>query len=612
MGLHSALELTMVAETEGNTAGPQKHTSAGIGRFRRLSVDLATDLRRYGFRSLASRIVIVNMLGLLILAAGILYLNQFQKGLTEARINSLSTQGEIIAAAIAASATLDTDAITIDPDRLLELQAGEEIAPAEEEVGSLDFPINPERVSPLLRHILPGTDVVARIYDRDGILVVNSANLFGHGGVMRFDLDPPAEEADPWYLQLWRSAHDWLFKSSLPVQIDFALDNGMDFPEIANALDGKSAGTVRVNANQETIVNVAVPIQRLSTVLGALVLSTEGGDIDGIVRAERMAIVRVFMVALSVALLSSMLLAAAIAAPVGRLSRAAERVRHVVQTRVEIPDLTSRKDEIGHLSGTLRDMTTALYNRIDAIESFAADVAHELKNPLTSLLSAVETLPVVKDETKRARLLEIVQHDINRLDRLISDISDASRLDAELARVEAESVDFVELLETVTNISNELRKDGEAEIRLQIDGLPAAGAANPYMMLGHDIRLGQVLRNLIDNARSFSPEGADVRLYARRSGADIEVTIEDDGPGVPPDNLRQIFQRFYTDRPGEEAFGKNSGLGLSISKQIIDAHEGKIWAENRYSDANRPEDRKVLGARFVIRLPASVMRRSRA
>ena len=261
-----------------------------------------------------------------------------------------------------------------------------------------------------------------------------------------------------------------------------------------------------------------------------------------------------------------------------------------------------KRDEIGHLSGALRDMTEALYNRIDAIESFAADVAHELKNPLTSLLSAVETLPRVKDDAARARLIEIVHEDVNRLDRLISDISDASRLDAELARAEAERVDLVQLLDTVVAIANELRKDRQAVIALTIENRPYDDMPNPYVVLGHDIRLGQVLRNIIDNARSFSPQGGEVRVHAQREGADVVITVDDDGPGVPPDNLQQIFRRFYTDRPEGEAFGKNSGLGLSISKQIVEAHEGNIWAENRYK-RGKGGKHEIVGARFVVRLP---------
>ena len=597
----------MVAETDGNATPSRARVPAAAGKLRRLAKDLAGDIRRYGFRSLLSRIIMLNIAGLVILTGGILYLTQFQRGLTEARINSLRTQGDIIAAAVAGSARLDTGAITIDPDRLLQLQAGEKIDPAEEEVETLDFPLSQERISPFLRHLLAGADVVARIYDRDGVMVVNSADLFGQDDILSFGLEPPAPIPDPWYVGAWRQIFDFFFGSDLPVQTGFGLDNGMDFPEIVAALQGESSGAVRINDSGETIVNVAVPIRRLNAVLGALILTTKGGDIDGIVYAERMAILRVFLVALAVAILSAVLLAAFIAAPVSRLARAAQRVRRGVQNRMEFPDLTDKRDEIGHLSGVLREMTEALYNRIDAIESFAADVAHELKNPLTSLLSAVETLPLVKDDAARARLIEIVHDDVGRLDRLITDISDASRLDAELARTEAGRVDLVQLLDTVVAYANELRKDGEAGIELDIQNRPEdENAPNPYVVLGHDIRLGQVVRNLIDNARSFSPENGAVRVRASRAGQDIEIVVDDDGPGIPPDNIQQIFRRFYTDRPGEEAFGKNSGLGLSISKQIVDAHDGQIWAENRYTDTDGHRDGDVDGARFVVRLPVFV------
>jgi len=266
---------------------------------------------------------------------------------------------------------------------------------------------------------------------------------------------------------------------------------------------------------------------------------------------------------------------------------------------VEIPDFTKRRDEIGHLSGALRDMTDALYSRIEAIESFAADVAHELKNPLTSMRSAVETLPLAKTDASRARLLTVIEHDVKRLDRLISDISDASRLDAELQRRETGAVDLKRLLTTVVTIANEVRHDDGVTVSLKFEGNPAA-----FVIPGHDSRLGQVVDNLIDNARSFSPQGGNVRVTCRRLKQEIEIVVDDDGPGVRADALEKIFQRFYTDRP-HQGFGQNSGLGLSISKQIVEAHGGRLWVENRLApatgDGNPPE---VVGARFIVRLPA--------
>jgi two-component system sensor histidine kinase ChvG len=266
---------------------------------------------------------------------------------------------------------------------------------------------------------------------------------------------------------------------------------------------------------------------------------------------------------------------------------------------VEIPDFTKRRDEIGHLSGALRDMTDALYSRIEAIESFAADVAHELKNPLTSMRSAVETLPLAKTDSSRARLLNVIEHDVKRLDRLISDISDASRLDAELQRRETGAVDLKRLLTTVVTIANEVRHDDGVTVSLKFAGSPAA-----FVMPGHDSRLGQVVDNLIDNARSFSPPGGNVRIICRRLKQEIEITVDDDGPGVRAEALEKIFQRFYTDRP-HQGFGQNSGLGLSISKQIVEAHDGRLWVENRLGALERDGGQpKVIGARFIVRLPA--------
>jgi two-component system sensor histidine kinase ChvG len=252
----------------------------------------------------------------------------------------------------------------------------------------------------------------------------------------------------------------------------------------------------------------------------------------------------------------SLLLANAIAGPVGRLAQAAERVRLGIKSRQEIPDFSQRSDEIGHLSSALRDMTRALYNRIDAIERFAADVAHELKNPLTSLRSAVETLPLARNEASRERLMSIVQHDVRRLDRLISDIADASRLDAELARTDAEAIDLAKLVEAVVALANERRGADEAATVLRIEPHPLGAQA--FVVMGHDSRLAQVFNNLIDNARSFSPPRGTVRLALQRIRAEVEIVIEDDGPGIPGHALERIFERFYTDRP-DQGFGQNSG-----------------------------------------------------
>ena len=554
------------------------------------------------FSSLTRRIIVLNLVALILLVGGIFYLNQFRAGLIDARVESLLTQGEIIAGAIAASATVDTDTITIDPDKLLDLRAGQSASPFDQPYDNLEFAINPERVTPILRRLISPTRTRARIYDRDGTLIVDSRHLYSRGQILRFELPPPDQAPPSLYERLWRVVNVWLWSSDLPRYQELDAGNGKGYQEVGSALNGSARSIVRITDAGELIVSVAVPIQRYRSVHGALLLSTQGGDIDAIVQAERMAIVRVFVVAATVTVLLSILLASTIAVPLRRLADAADRVRRGVTKRPEIPDFGHRRDEIGHLSRAVRDMTGALYDRMAAIESFAADVAHEIKNPLTSLRSAVETLPLAKTEEAKARLTGIIQHDVRRLDRLISDISDASRLDAELARQDAGPVDLRRLLATVVGIARDTTPPGGPAIKLDI----ATGAAGAYKVFGHDGRLGQVVNNLLDNARSFCRKDGTVRVAMRRKDKSIDILVEDDGPGIRPDQFERIFERFYTDRPDQEAFGQNSGLGLSITKQIVEAHRGRIWAENRTRPSKDPgAPAIVLGARFTVRLPVA-------
>lgn len=583
-------------------ARPQRLTPA---LRKRLSAFGRRSLRAISSRaasSLTRRIVVLNLAGLVALLLGFLYLNQFREGLIESRVQSLLTQGEIIAGAISASATVETDTITIDPDKLLQLQAGESAGIAED---PLDFSINPEKVAPLLRRLVTPTKTRARVYDKDGLLTLDSRNLYSRGDVLRLDLPRVGEPDEPPLLErTWNLLRNRLGRADLPTYDDFENANGKSYPEVARALNGIAASVVRVNTRGQTIVSVAVPVQRFRAVKGALLLSTQGGDIDAIIASERYAIFQVFAVAAGVMIVLSVLLAGTIAEPIRRLADAAQRVRKGVKSREQIPDFASRHDEIGHLSGSLRDMTKALYSRIEAIESFAADVAHELKNPLTSLRSAVETLPLAKSDDSRGRLLAVIQHDVRRLDRLISDISDASRLDAELARDEAAPVDIAQVMETVVSVQNETRRKEQPRIDLVTERRgQRAGGRDGFLVMGHDSRLGQVIVNLIDNARSFSAADKPVRAMLSRDGGDVVVTIEDEGPGIEPHALERVFERFYTDRPNE-GFGQNSGLGLSISRQIIEAHRGTILAENRLGPAGPDGEQPRLGARFVVRLPA--------
>jgi two-component system sensor histidine kinase ChvG len=566
----------------------------------RITVPMRRFLGHHIFSSLTRRILFLNLAGLAVLVTGILYLNTFRDGLIDARVESLMTQGEIIAGAIAASATVETDSISIDPEKLLELQAGESLGPGSDQLDNLDFPINPERVAPVLRRLISPTRTRARIYDRDANLLLDSRHLYSRGQILRYDL-PPVEEEEPDLVErVQKFVFDFFRNTELPVYHEQPGGNGAAFPEVVKALTGSPSTIVRVSEQGEQIVSVAVPIQRFRAVLGVLMLSTEGGDIDKIVAAERKAILRVFGIAALVTAILSMLLASTIANPLRRLSAAAVRVRRGVKSREEIPDFSDRQDEIGNLSIAIRDMTNALYARIEAIESFAADVSHELKNPLTSLRSAVETLPLAKNDNSRGRLMEIIQHDVRRLDRLITDISDASRLDAELAREDAGRVDLKKFITDLVAVSREATRNKKAvDIEFKAAKLPQG--VKGYFVLGHDLRIGQVITNLIENARSFVPEDhGHISVSLTRAGKFNIITVDDNGPGIRADNIDRIFERFYTDRPAGEAFGQNSGLGLSISRQIVEAHGGTLTAEN--IPGTKPGE--VKGARFVVTLPA--------
>jgi len=575
--------------------------------------------------SLTRRIVVLNLGGLVVLVIGFLLLDQFRADLIAAREQSLTIQADIIAAAISASATGDTDSITIDPDKLLQLAPGQSVAPSPSEEDATQFSINPALVGPFLHRLVTPTHTRARIYDSDGRLLLDSRSFSARGAVVRSDLPDVSERrglADRIVAVLRR-----VFTTSpAPRPDDPWATNGKTMPEVAGALGGRTQSLVRVSHAGETVVSVGVPIQHMMATRGALLLSTQGGDIDRVITAARLALLRFFLVLAVVMLVLSLFLANTIAEPVRRLADAAERVRHGIRSRQQIPDFTARSDEIGHLSRALRDMTQALYSRLDAIESFAADVAHELKNPLTSLRSALETLPRVNAGQSRDRLIAVMQHDVRRLDRLISDISDASRLDAELARDDAGPVDLAALLRAVVSMARDSPRASAARIELSIPVRRGRNARADYFVLGHDSRLAQVVTNLIDNACSFSEPGGAVRVALARVSVRNEtegekpvervvITVDDDGPGIPPHAVERIFERFYTDRPSQ-GFGQNSGLGLSISRQIVEAHGGRIWACNRPAElaavrVARPESenpdepaRHGAGARFVVELPA--------
>lgn len=539
---------------------------ASVRRRRRFALSPSSSLTR--------RIVVINAFGLALLVGGVLYLNQFRQGLIEVRAQALRTQGEIIAIAIAEAAGGVGDQLDFDPDR----------------------------ANNALRKLAQPTGLRARLFDRSGRLTGDTRIFSAATAAIEVTPLPPSGVVvtEGWLARLdaiYRAVREWLTTQPELYQ-ETAIAGITTEAEVYGALRGEPVTAVRANEAGEIIVSVALPVTRFRAVQGALVLSTEGGDIDAIVRAERVAILRVFLVALGVSVILSVVLARAIVRPLRRLAAAAMRSGALVRrpidpSRVHFPDMTGRADEIGYLSGALREMTAALYARMEAIERFAADVAHEIKNPLTSLRSAVESMRRTEAGPKRERLMKVIEHDVRRLDRLVTDISNASRLDAELAREDMGAVDMAALLHAVAEVADQRR----ARVKVRI--LDA-----PLVCRGLDGRLGQVFRNLVENAASFSPPDGEVRVSARRAGpATVRVTVEDSGPGVPPENLDAIFARFYSDRPGHEEYGDHSGLGLAIARQIVAAHGGRIWAEN-IAAPDGGADSPPQGARFVVELPA--------
>jgi two-component system sensor histidine kinase ChvG len=361
--------------------------------------------------------------------------------------------------------------------------------------------------------------------------------------------------------------------------------------EVRAALQGRTVAQKRRGDRGEQVVSVSIPIRHVRAVLGVVTL--EASDVDAIIAQERRALLPFVLIAVLVTLASSLLLNSLVAQPVLRLARAADRVRQARARAISLPDLAKRDDEVGDLTRSLEDMTQALSERMDAIESFAADVAHEIRNPLTSLRSAVETLDLVSDPAARDRLFKVLKNDVQRLDRLVTDISNASRLDAELSRDQPKAVDLGRLIGDIVALYQATAKPGDVQVAFT----PHRGMESVTVM-GREGPLSQIIRNLVDNARSFSPPGDVVTVGLQRARGEAFVTVSDNGPGIPPENLETIFERFYTSRPKGAAFGGNSGLGLSIARQIAQAHGGSLRAENKIA-----ADGRIAGAVFLLTLP---------
>jgi len=529
--------------------------------------------RRWPISPLTRRILAVNVLALALLAGGFLYLGKYQASLVSQQIEALKMQGEVFAAALGEGAVLDS----VDEGEIL----------------------LPDLARQMMRRLVEPTRARARLFDIKGDVIADSHVLRGPGDSVQV-LELPAPDARGSIMRIADSVYDWIVgklprRKHYPAYFESTSPRAEDYAEVARALLGESGSAIRSDpASGGLVLSVAIPVQRYKQVLGAVMLSTSSLEIEEAVRTVRLELLRIFGVALLVTVLLSFYLAGTIARPIRRLAAAAERARGR-GARVEIPDFTRRGDEIGDLSGSLREMTDALWQRMNATESFAADVAHEIKNPLGSLRSAVETVVRIEDAANQRRLMAIILDDVERLDRLITDISDASRLDAELGRLELAPIDIAAMLEALVEIHESTRESATPRLVIEL-----ADHGRGLVVPGIETRLSQVFRNVIANAISFTRPHGEIRLAARHDGRAVLVTVEDEGPGIPEDKLTAIFDRFYTERPVGEKFGTHSGLGLSISKQIVEAHRGRIWAENR-----RDTSGAICGARFSIRLPSS-------
>jgi two-component system sensor histidine kinase ChvG len=516
-------------------------------------------------RSRIARIIFIsNFVGFGLLAIGVLLLAEMRAGLTDAQFRNLRTQGELIT-----NLLIETGTVQGDP-----------------------YPgINEPAVRQVLRRLLPpiaegsrpgGIGPRVRVFAADGRIVADTDVLYDR--LEERALPEPDAETNIGQ-RIERAARRVEYTRLTPWRPSITQEE-----ERARALRGEIARGERLNEKGERVVSLTLPIRRVQMVLGTVTL--ESADVERILVAERSAMLPFVGGAAIAIFLSSLLLAAFIARPLERLATAADRLRLTGSTRLDLPDVSKRRDEIGALSQSLEAMTGALADRIDANERFAADVSHEIKNPLASIRSAVEAARAVSDPERQTQLLGIVAQDVKRLDRLITDIARASHIEAETARLDLGAVDIGSLLFDLTRAYAPPPGEETGATVLFKGARPEGAVVN-----GQAGPLGQVFRNLIDNARSFSPEGGAVVVTAdivrSKEGSFIRAVIEDEGPGIPPENLETVFQRFYTQRPRGAAFGGNSGLGLSIAQQIVTSHKGRIYAQNRDEG----------GARLVVELP---------
>jgi two-component system sensor histidine kinase ChvG len=533
-----------------------------------------------GFSRLTQRILMVNMIALAILVGGLLYLVRYQDRLLQQELDALSAQARLYAWALAEGAVDRTES-------------------------NIPF-VAPDLAEAMVSSLVQTPQTRVRLFDRTGTLMVDSHRIAGHVGIIEVEKLPPkggiGNPIDVALDALQSGLNGLSRPRTLPLFPEQEQLEGFRNPVIQPAMEGETFRAVWSDGKNGLVLSISSPIQRFKEVLGVVTLTTSGTRIDQAVAEVRRDILNVFFVALGVTILMSFYLASTITNPIRRLAEGADRVRTGMNRKENLPDFSTRQDEIGDLSASLQDMTHSLWQRMDAIERFAADVSHEIKNPLTSLRSAVETLGRVKDENAKAKLLAIIQDDVGRLDRLITDISDASRVDAEMSRALEERVDLATVVRMLAETHNGSLDEGDASAVRVVPAIDESGGR--LSVRGKEGRIVQVLENLIGNAMSFSPKDGVVRLLAERRAEagrnHIVLRVEDEGPGIPDGKAEKIFERFYSERPAGEKFGTHSGLGLSICRQIVEGHGGTIRAENRMG-----ADGRVEGARFIVSLPAA-------
>ncbi len=554
-------------------------------------------------KNLRRRILLANLVGLAGLLFAMLYLSLHHGWLLDAKVDVVKTVSRITSEAIAYRAI--NERAIFDPNRIPDKTAP--WAQRDDAFAALELPIDPHQAAMVLRKLVGPASLKARIYSAKGTLILNSETLFSDDPQSSTGADnSPA----PRLRNFWTRLNYWVINKELKVYRELGTANGFLYPEVRIAAQrGVETPILLLNKRGQQIVSMAEPIKRGNKILGVLLVSTKPGDIDDVLWDERWLILQIAAMALLVSIGSSLVLERTVAGPMRRLSDAAYHVTQNISARQELPDLTARRDEVGQTSRAFAAMTNALYRRIEASEKFAADVAHELKNPLAAARSTAEALTYAKSESSREELVQEIQSELKRLNRLINDISSTSRLDAELARQHMQPIDIRGVLEAIQGLFADMLIDDSRKIDLVI----APGPSTAYRVRGNDGRLGQVFTNLIDNALSFSPEGGTVTVRMQPNGAKVAITIEDEGPGIPPDKLGQIFDRFYSDRPQtDNKRGKNSGLGLSISREIVCSHNGEIFAENRPQNGSASQQ----GAKFTVYLPlisetgAGLVRRS--